>query len=55
MGVLINDKIKRIRIKQLFKTDIFPKCMAEACTLKEISVINSAASDKFLTFSQVSS
>lgn len=41
MGVLINDKNKRIRIKQLFKTDIFPKCMAEACTLKEISVINS--------------
>lgn len=42
MGALISVKNKRIRIKQLFKTqNIFPKCMAEDCTLKEISVINS--------------
>ena len=39
MGALISVKNKRIRIKQLFKTqNIFPK---KDCTLKEISVINS--------------
>ena len=42
MGALISVKNKRIRIKQLFKTqNIFPKCMAGVYTLKEISVINS--------------